>query len=37
MGASIVDALDTLLIMGLEREAQKAIDWISSELDFEQV
>lgn len=37
LGASIVDALDTLLIMGLDEEANKAKHWIINELDFNQV
>lgn len=34
MGASIVDALDTLYIMGMMEEYQKARDWVESDLDF---
>lgn len=37
MGASIVDALDTLIIMGLEAEATKAQQWIASSLSFNHV
>jgi len=34
MGASIVDSLDTLYIMGMTDEYQKARDWVESDLDF---
>lgn len=37
IGATIVDALDTLYIMGLHEEYQKARDWVASELDFDTV
>ena len=37
MGASIVDALDTLLIMGLDNEAEMAKAWIVDNLNFTQV
>ena len=37
MGATIVDALDTLIIMNMTEEAKKARDWISTNLDFDQV
>ncbi|CAM6085552.1 unnamed protein product [Calypogeia fissa] len=34
LGASIVDALDTLYIMGLHDEFEKATEWVSTSLDF---
>eukprot|EP00249_Psilotum_nudum_P017869 c26530_g1_i1 orf=613-2406(-) len=34
LGATIVDSLDTLYIMGLHDQFQKAKDWVSSSLDF---
>jgi len=34
MGASIVDSLDTLYIMGMMEEYEKARDWVESDLDF---
>merc|ERR1712038_1117772 len=34
MGATIVDALDTLYIMGMMEEYEKARDWVESDLDF---
>ena len=37
MGATIVDGLDTLIIMGLQDEANDAIEWIESNLSFNQV
>lgn len=37
MGATIVDALDTLYIMGFEEEFKKARDWIATSLSFEKV
>eukprot|EP01096_Ripella_sp_DP13-Kostka_P004995 TRINITY_DN1758_c0_g2_i2.p1 TRINITY_DN1758_c0_g2~~TRINITY_DN1758_c0_g2_i2.p1 ORF type:complete len:677 (+),score=226.34 TRINITY_DN1758_c0_g2_i2:42-2072(+) len=36
LGATIVDSIDTLYIMGLEDEYQKARDWIKNNLDNEQ-
>jgi len=36
-GATIVDAADTLYIMGLEEEYTKARDWIATQLTFEGV
>ncbi|CAB3987590.1 Mannosyl-oligosaccharide 1,2-alpha-mannosidase IB [Paramuricea clavata] len=35
MGATIVDAMDTLYIMGLEDEFKKGRDWIASNLSFD--
>ena len=35
MGATIVDAIDTLHIMGLMDEYQKARDWIATQLNFD--
>ncbi|XP_028412795.1 mannosyl-oligosaccharide 1,2-alpha-mannosidase IA-like [Dendronephthya gigantea] len=35
MGATIVDALDTLYIMGLEEEFKKARDWVATNLSFD--
>ncbi|XP_031480391.1 mannosyl-oligosaccharide 1,2-alpha-mannosidase MNS1-like isoform X2 [Nymphaea colorata] len=34
LGATIVDSLDTLYIMGLDKEFQKAKEWIAHSLDF---
>ncbi|XP_077222261.1 mannosyl-oligosaccharide 1,2-alpha-mannosidase MNS1-like [Tasmannia lanceolata] len=34
LGATIVDSLDTLYIMGLHEEFQKARAWVASSLDF---
>ena len=36
MGATIVDGLDTLIIMGLESEAADGIAWIEDNLNFNQ-
>ena len=36
-GATIVDGLDTLYIMGLEEEFKKGRDWIATSLTFEGV
>ncbi|KAL8581913.1 hypothetical protein ACOMHN_010287 [Nucella lapillus] len=35
LGATIVDAVDTLYIMGMEEEYKKARDWIATNLNFE--
>lgn len=37
IGATIVDALDTLYIMGMQDEFKRARDWIDTELDFDNV
>lgn len=34
LGATIVDALDTLYIMGLHDEFKEGQEWIDSHLDF---
>jgi hypothetical protein len=34
MGLTIVDSLDTLLLMGLEKEFGRALDWIEQNLHF---
>lgn len=34
MGATIVDALDTLYIMGLHAEFKDGQDWVQQNLDF---
>ncbi|KAK4269577.1 hypothetical protein QN277_022716 [Acacia crassicarpa] len=34
LGATLVDSLDTLYIMGLTEEFQKAREWIANSLDF---
>lgn len=34
MGATIVDALDTLYIMGLHEEFKDGQEWIEQNLDF---
>ncbi|XP_041354886.1 mannosyl-oligosaccharide 1,2-alpha-mannosidase IA-like [Gigantopelta aegis] len=36
LGATIVDAVDTLKIMGMEDEYKKARDWIATSLSFDQ-
>lgn len=36
-GASIVDSLDTLYIMGLMDEYQEAKEWIQNDLDLNSV
>ncbi|XP_013793251.2 mannosyl-oligosaccharide 1,2-alpha-mannosidase IB-like, partial [Limulus polyphemus] len=35
MGATIVDGLDTLFLMGLKEDYKKARDWIDEHLDFD--
>jgi len=35
IGATIVDAVDTLYIMGLESEYQEGRDWIAEKLEFD--
>ena len=35
LGATIVDAIDTLYIMELEEEYKKARDWIATNLNFD--
>lgn len=35
MGATIVDGLDTLYIMGLHAEFKQGRDWIAENLDFD--
>lgn len=37
MGATIVDALDTLYIMGMKEEFDKARTWVAVSLNFNQV
>ncbi|XP_042048071.1 mannosyl-oligosaccharide 1,2-alpha-mannosidase MNS1-like [Salvia splendens] len=34
LGATLVDALDTLYIMGLDEQFQKAREWVAESLDF---
>ncbi|KAM3701885.1 hypothetical protein ACJW31_05G209600 [Castanea mollissima] len=34
LGATLIDSLDTLFIMGLEEQFQKAREWIANSLDF---
>ncbi|ETV78473.1 hypothetical protein H257_07996 [Aphanomyces astaci] len=34
LGVTLVDALDTLYIMGMADEFQRARDWVATELDF---
>ncbi|KAI4344474.1 hypothetical protein L6164_011696 [Bauhinia variegata] len=34
LGATIVDSLDTLIIMGLEDQFQRAKEWVASSLNF---
>lgn len=37
MGATIIDAMDTLHIMGMHDEFKKARDWIAQNLKFQGV
>ena len=37
MGASIIDALDTLYIMGLTEEYKKGREWVALSLEFNAV
>ena len=37
MGATIVDSLDTLYIMGLDKEFNRAREWIIKNLDMTQM
>lgn len=37
MGATIIDALDTLFIMGLQDEYSEARAWVQEHLDFNQL
>lgn len=37
MGASIVDALDTLYIMGMMEEFERARKWVATSLNFNHV
>jgi len=37
MGVSILDAMDTMYIMGLKEEFMKARDWIAANLQFDKV
>ncbi|ESW14119.1 hypothetical protein PHAVU_008G254800 [Phaseolus vulgaris] len=34
LGATLIDSLDTLYIMGLNKQFQKARDWVANTLDF---
>ncbi|KAK6118710.1 hypothetical protein DH2020_047515 [Rehmannia glutinosa] len=34
LGATLIDALDTLYIMGLDEQFQKAREWVAQSLDF---
>lgn len=34
LGASIIDSLDTLYIMGFKKQFEKARDWVAENLDF---
>ena len=36
MGLTVVDSLDTLLILGLDEEFAEARNWVANHLDFEQ-
>ena len=36
-GASVVDALDTLFIMGFKEEFKQARDWVAKNLNFDVV
>ncbi len=35
IGYTVVDSIDTMLIMGLDEEYQRARDWIENKLSFE--
>jgi hypothetical protein len=35
VGYTVVDALDTMLIMGLDEEYQRARSWVAEEISFE--
>ncbi|KAG2306437.1 hypothetical protein Bca4012_084546 [Brassica carinata] len=35
LGATMIDALDTLYIMGLDEQFQKAREWVATSLDFD--
>ena len=35
IGYTVVDALDTMLIMGLNEEYQRARSWVADEMSFE--
>ncbi|KAJ0249058.1 Mannosyl-oligosaccharide 1,2-alpha-mannosidase MNS2 [Hirschfeldia incana] len=35
LGATIIDSLDTLYIMGLDKQFQKAREWVATSLDFD--
>ena len=35
LGLTIVDSLDTLLIMGLNEEFDEARQWVAKDLDFD--
>lgn len=37
LGATIVDAIDTLYIMGLHDEYKQARNWIEKDLDFDNI
>ena len=37
MGATIVDSLDTLLVMGMKEEFERAKEWVEKKLDFSRV
>ncbi|KAL3276554.1 hypothetical protein HHI36_011929 [Cryptolaemus montrouzieri] len=37
LGATILDGLDTLYIMGMHKEYKQARDWVASELDLDQM
>ena len=37
MGLTVVDSLDTLLILGLDEEFAEARHWVANHLDFEQM
>lgn len=37
LGATILDGLDTLYIMGMEKEFKQARDWVANELNLDQM
>ena len=35
IGYTVVDSIDTMLLMGLDNEYKRARDWVATELSFE--
>lgn len=36
IGYTVIDSMDTMLIMGLDEEYQRARKWVENKLDFDQ-